>query len=293
MSAAGGVGRSTLSALLAYALHEHTVDGWGRAVAICDTRPRGASPWPGWLDHHAQCGTGWLAGYADDARKFAREVRRSTSAVDAPDGRPIWVLTDSGPLSPAFSGAAPGPAFWAPVLPYVRAAVIDGDGLEGFRLARQHAGGESSTASDWIRLPSVRTAALWVTDMSPAGMARTLAAMTAAESCGLPTEQIVVAVNDPRGHGWAARSRSRRTLLADRVGAIVEIGHDADLRRDGRPSITSGPATRRDITALVNALVTAAGRPEPGPAGVSEPALAPAERTSWHVVPAQPVPAGS
>ena len=138
----------------------------------------------------------------------------------------------------ASRGADPGPWFWAPALRYLRAAVIDGDPLEGFRLARQHAGGEPGTATAWMTLPSARTAGVWVTDSSPAGLARTLEAMTAAESCGLPMQQIVVAVNDAHGHGWAPRSRSRRTLLADRVGAIVEIGHDAELRRGDRPSAT-------------------------------------------------------
>lgn len=42
MSAAGGVGRSTVTALLAAALHQHTSDRRGRAVAVFDTRPRSA-----------------------------------------------------------------------------------------------------------------------------------------------------------------------------------------------------------------------------------------------------------
>ncbi len=301
MSAAGGVGRSTVSALLAAALHRHTTDSWNRAVAVCDTRPRGASPWPGWLDHIAEHGTGWLAGCTADAQKFAAEVRRSTSAINAGDGRPIWVLADTGPMAPAFSGTDPGPWFWAPVLRYLRAAVIDGDAMEGFRLGRQHAGGGPGTATAWMTLPLARTAGLWVTDPSPSGLARTLEAMTAAEACGLPMQQMVVAVNDAHGHGWAARSRSRRTLLTDRVGAIVEIVHDPDLRRDHRPAFTPEHLGRPDIEALVSAVIAAAGRPLPRPAAVPEPAPAltpapaavPAERTSWHVAPAHPVPAGS
>jgi hypothetical protein len=293
MSAAGGVGRSTVSALLAAALHQHTTDSWGRAVAVCDTQPRCASPWPGWLDHTAEQGTGWLSACTPDPQLFAREVRRSTSAIDVGDARPIWVLTDTGPLSPAYAGTDPGPWFWGPVLRYLRATVIDGDPLEGFRLARQHAGGELGTASAWMTLPQARTAGVWVTDPSPAGLSRTLEAMTAAESCGLPMQQLVVVVNDAHGHGWAPRSRSRRTLLADRVGAIVEISHDPDLRRDGRPATTPELLARRDISALVNAVIAAAGRPVPHPAAVPEPAPAPApapERTSWNV--AHPVPAG-
>lgn len=307
MSAAGGVGRSTVTALLAAALHQHTSDSRGRAVAVCDTQPRCASPWPGWLDHAAERGTSWLSECAADAQRFTLEVRRSTSAISTGTGQPIWVLTDTGPLSAGYSGSGPGPWFWAPALPYLRAAVIDGDPLEGFRLARHHAGGEPGTASAWMALPSARTAGLWVTDPSPVGLSRTLEAMTAAESCGLAMEQIVVAVNDAHGHGWAPRSRSRRTLLADRVGAIVEISHDAELRRGDCPSASPERVAQRDVTALLDAVLAAAGRPVPGPTAVPdlapepapalgpgpgsapEPAPAPAERTSWNA--AYPVPA--
>jgi hypothetical protein len=292
MSGSGGVGRSTVSALLAAALHQHTSDSQGRAVAVCDTRPRGASPWPGWLDHTAEHGTGWLATCINDPQKFGREVRRSTSAIDVGGGQPIWVLTDTGPLAPDYSGADPGPWFWAPALRYLRAAVIDADPLEGFRLARQHGGGEPGTATAWMTLPSVRTAGLWVTDPSPASLSRTLTAMTAAEACGLPMQQLVMVVNDCHGHGWAPRSRSRRTLLADRVGAIVELDHDTDLRRDDRPTFTPERLAGRDITVLVEAVMAAAGRPTSRPAVAPEAAPASAERTPWHVAPPHPVPAG-
>jgi hypothetical protein len=75
-------------------------------------------------------------------------------------------------------------------------------------------GDKPGTAAVWLALARVKTACVWVTDPSPAGLSRTLEAMTAAEKCGLPMRQFVVAVNDSRGHGWASRSRSRRTLLA-------------------------------------------------------------------------------
>jgi hypothetical protein len=279
LSAAGGVGRSTVAAQLAVALIEATTDSQSRAVAICDCQPRCASPWPGWLDHTAEHGTGWLQSCPAD--QFSREMRRSTSAVDLTDARqPLWVLADTGPLAPAFAGAEPGPASWQPVLRYLRAAVIDADPLEGFRLARQHAGGELSTVAAWLAVPAVRTAAVWVTDVSPAGLARTLDAMTAAESCGLPMRQVVVAISDCRGHGWPARSRSRRMLLADRVGAIVELDHDPALRRDGWPCGQPSQRRRRDVAALA-AAVLAAGDQVASPADARE--LAWPERSARHV----------
>jgi hypothetical protein len=288
MSAAGGVGRSTVAALLAAALHQHTSDHQGRAVAVCDTQPRSASPWPGWLDHAAERGTSWLSECAADAQRFAVEVRRSTSAIDTEAGRPIWVLTDTGPLSAGYSGSDPGPWFWAPALRYLRAAVIDGDPLEGFRLARHYAGGEPGTASAWMALPSARTAGVWVTDTSPVGLSRTLEAMTAAESCGLAMEQVVVVVNDAHGHGWAPRSRSRRTLLADRVGAIVEISYEPDLRRGDRPAATPERLAQRDVTALLDAVLGAAGRPIAGPVPAPGPAPAPAHGSAPAPAPHHP-----
>jgi hypothetical protein len=214
-------------------------------------------------------------------------MRRSTSAIDLADAeQPLWVLTDTGPLAPAYAGSEPGPAAWQPVLRYLRAAVIDTDPLEGFRLARQHAGGEPSTAAAWLTVPAARLAAVWVTDVSPAGLARTLDAMTAAEACGLPMRQVVVAISDCRGHGWPARSRSRRMLLADRVGAIVELDHDPALRRDDWPC----GQPRRDVAALVSAVLDAAADTAVSPSDARE--LVPAERSSWHVAAtSRPVPA--
>jgi hypothetical protein len=285
VSAAGGVGRSTVAAQLAVALHQLTTDSKNRAVAVCDCLPRCASPWPGWLDHTAARGTGWLAAAAD-AEQFRREIPRSTSAIEMPTGKPLWVLTDTGPLAPSFTGADPGPAAWEPMLRYVRAAVIDADPLEGFRLARQQAGGLPSTAAAWMRRPSATTATVWVTDSSPAGMARTLEAMTVAESCGLPMEQIVVAISDCRGYGWMPRSRSRRMLLADRVGAIVELGHDTALRREDWPCGRPEQLARRDVAALATAVLDAAESPAASPAPIKNLAPkdpAPAERSSVHV----------
>jgi hypothetical protein len=204
----------------------------------------------------------------------------------------MWVLTDTGPLAPGFSGADAGPATWQPVLRYLRAVVIDADPLEGFRLARQRAGGEVSTAAAWMALPSARTAAVWVTDPSPAGLARTLEAMTDAETCGLPMSQVVVAINDCHGHGLAARSRSRRTLLADRVSAIVELNHDAALRRGDRPCPQPGQLTRQDVAALASAVLTAADDQAPSLSAAKEQPSA--ERSSWHVASAaHAVPANS
>lgn len=305
VSAAGGVGRSVLAALLAATLSDTTTDPAGRAVAVCDVSPRAASPWPGWVDHAAPNGTGWLASHAADPERFATELRRSTSALNRGDAQPVWVLTDTGPVNPAFSGAYHAPLLWSPLLRYVRAAVIDADPFEGSRLARQRHGGPPATMAAWMRAPSAQTAVLWVTDPSPAGLARTLEAVTAAEECGLPARQLVVAVNDVRGHGWMPRSRSRRTLLEGRVGSIVEIGHHGALRDGGRAACTARDTAGRDLARLASA-VLAAARPsviaalssapaQPAasaqPAAAASPYPARSERTHSHVPVAYPLPA--
>jgi hypothetical protein len=71
-----------------------------------------------------------------------------------------------------------------------------------------------------------RAVAVWVTDPSPARLARTPEAVTSAEQCGLPMRE-VVAIKDHSGNGWAPRSRRRCTLLADRIGTIVELAADS------------------------------------------------------------------
>jgi hypothetical protein len=285
VSAAGGVGRSVLAALLASALSDCTTDPDGRAVAVCDVSPRAASPWPGWVDHVAPGGTGWLVTQAGEPAQFGREIKRSTSALDRGDTGPIWVLTDTGPVNPAFTGSYDAPLLWAPLLRYVRAAVIDADPFEGSRLVRQRAGGPLSTMAAWADTPFAQTAMVWVTDPSPAGLARTLEAVTAAEQCGLPMRQFVVAVNDVRGHGWLPRSRSRRTLLADRVGAIVELGHYSTLRDGGRPDCTARDTVGRDIAQLAGAVLAAAQS-----SGLDRHPARP-ERTPTHVAAARPLPA--
>jgi hypothetical protein len=293
VSAAGGVGRSVLAALLAAALSDRTTDPSGRAVAVCDVSPRAASPWPDWVDHAAQGGTGWLANHAQEPGRLAREIKRSTSAIDRGDTQPIWVLTDTGPVNPAFSGTYHAPLLWAPLLRYVRAAIIDADPFEGSRLVRQRDGGPVSTMAAWVTASCAQTAVLWVTDPSPAGLARTLAAVTAAEQCGLPMRQFVVAVNDVRGHGWLPRSRSRRTLLADRVGAIVELGHNSALRDGRRPSCTARDTAGRDIARLADAVIAAAQPPALAalPAAASASYQPQLERTHSHVPAAHPLPA--
>ena len=118
--------------------------------------------------------------------------------------------------------------------------------------------------------------------------------MTVAESCGLSMRQVVVAVSDCRGHGWMPRSRSRRMLLADRVGAIVELGHDAALRRDDWPCGQPEQLGRRDIAALVTAVLAAADCPAVSPSPIKTRTnakdlapkpkdAAPAERSAVHV----------
>ena len=267
VSAAGGVGRSTVAAQLAVALHQRTTDSRNRAVAVCDCLPA------------VRVALAWLARPHRRTRHQLARRRRCCTIPTSSSARSRAAPPRSTCRPASRCGCSPTPArwrhrspalilgraAWEQVLRYVRVAVIDADPLEGFRLARQQAEGRLSTAAAWMARPSARTAAVWVTDSSPSGMARTLEAMTVAESCGLSMRQVVVAINDCRGYGWMPRSRSRRMLLADRVGAIVELGHDAALRRDDWPCRRPEQLSRRDVAALVTAVLTAAESPAVSP----------------------------
>jgi hypothetical protein len=254
MSGAGGVGRSTVTAILAAALQHRTADRHGRVVAVCDPGPRSASPWPGWVDRAAARGTGWLTARAADSALSTREVTSAASELEVGDDDPVWVLSDTGGRAPGFCGAHPGPQFWAAALPLLRAAVVDSDALEAFRLERQRAGGELSVAAAWMNAPAVRTAAVWVTAPDPGALARTLEAITLAEDCGLSGRRFILVINDFSGRGWTPRSRSRRTLLADRVGAIVEMGYNPALRKDARPQYSARQLNGSEIADLVTAV---------------------------------------
>jgi hypothetical protein len=81
-------------------------------------------------------------------------------------------------------------------------------------------------------------------------------------------------------------------LLADRVSAIVELSHDAALRRDDWPCARPEQLSRNDVAALVSAVLTAADSQAASPLPAMEQPSA--ERSSWHVAsPAHAVPASS
>jgi len=242
LSGNGGVGRTTVAALLAATLHRHTVAAPGdtRGAAVLDCAARGHTPWPAWVTTAASSGTGMLAGYrgaaagADTDLAQLTDAATSHLAVAAPS--PLWVLTDTGPASGSFLGGDPGPRWWLPVLPSMRVAVVDGDPIEGARLAAQAVGGPLSATGSWFATPFLNTAAVWVTDSGEASLQRTIDALTCIAEVRLPADRIVVVVTDRRGlrrRGGSSLAEGWQELLAGRVGALVDLGHDRALADQG------------------------------------------------------------
>ena len=268
LSGSGGVGRTTVAALLAATLHRHTVAAPGdtRGSAVLDCAARGHTPWPAWVTTPASSGTGTLAGYRGTVSGAEADLAQLTDAatshlaVAAPN--PLWVLTDTGPASASYLGGEPGPRWWLPVLPSVRVGVVDGDSFEGARLAAQAVGGPLSTIGSWFATPFLNTAAVWVTDAGEASLQRTIDALTCIAEVRLPADRIVVAVTDRRGvrrRGGSSLPESWHDLIAGRVGALVDLGHDRALAdQGGCPPLDAATLDRPDLLELARAVVTAA-----------------------------------
>lgn len=268
LSGSGGVGRTTVAALLAATLHRHTVTAPGdtRGSAVLDCAARGNTPWPAWVTTPASSGTGTLAGYRGTVSGAEADLAQLTDAATshlamaAPN--PLWVLTDTGPASASYLGGDPGPRWWLPVLPSLRVAVVDGDGLEGARLAAQAVGGPLSTIGSWFATPFLNTAAVWVTDAGEASLQRTIDALTCIAEVRLPADRIVVAVTDRRGvrrRGGSSLPESWHELIEGRVGALVDLGHDRALAdQGGCPPLDAAALDRPDVVELASAVVSAA-----------------------------------
>lgn len=268
LSGSGGVGRTTVAALLAATLHRHTVGALGdtRGSAVLDCAARGHTPWPAWVTTPASSGTGTLAGYRGSAAgadaDLAELTDAATSHLAVATHSPLWVLTDTGPASGSYLGGDPGPRWWLPVLPSLRVAVVDGDALEGARLAAQTVGGPLSTIGSWFATPFLNTAAVWVTDTGEASLQRTIDALTCIAEVRLPADRIVVAITDRRGvrrRGGSSLPESWHDLIAGRVGALVDLGHDRTLDdQGGRPSLDAAALDRPEVVELARAVVVAA-----------------------------------
>lgn len=271
LSGCGGVGRTTVAALLAATLHRRTVAAPGdtRGTAVLDCAARGNTPWPSWVTTAASSGTGVLAGYRGTAGGAEAGISQLTDAamshltIAAPT--PLWVLTDTGAASASYLGGDPGPRWWLPVLPTLRTAIVDGDQLEGARLAAQAVGGPLSTIGSWFATPFLNTAAVWVTDAGEASLRRTIDALTCMAEVRLPVDRIVVAVTDRRGarrRGGSSIAEGWHELIAPRVGALVDLGHDRALADEGGcPPLDAGALDRPELLQLARAVTTAARLP--------------------------------
>jgi hypothetical protein len=306
LSGCGGVGRTTVAALLAAVLHRRTVAAPDdtRGSAVLDCAARGNTPWPAWVTAAAGSGTGALAGHrgGDGAPTgLAQLTETAVSYLDLAAPAPLWVYTDTGPATASFLGAHPGPRWWLPLLSGLRLAVVDGDALEGARLAAQTVGGPLSVIGSWFATPFLNTAAVWVTDSGEASLRRTIDALTCMAEVRMPMDRVVVAVTDRRAvrrRGGHSLAESWYELIAPRAGALVDLGHDRALAdQGGCPPLDAVALDRAPLVELARAVAQAArlrwipeGEPAvfdpvsaaPGPgAGISEMLLRQAGRAAF------------
>jgi hypothetical protein len=172
------------------------------------------------------------------------------------------------------------------VLPALRAAVVDGDALEGARLAAQAVGGPMSVIGSWFATPFLNTAAVWVTDAGEASLRRTIDALTCMAEVRLPVDRIVIAVTDRRGarkRGGGSIAEGWHELIAPRAGALVDLGHDRALAdQGGCPLLDAATLDRQPLVELARAVATAARLPwiPAGEPAVFDPAVGAAGQAS-------------
>jgi hypothetical protein len=259
--AAGGVGASTATALLAGRLHAMLPAP--RAVAVIDTARAQRSPWPGAMTLRPVYGISELT-----YRPSVDLVGQASGRVDLPGGF-ITVLADTN-RAPA-GGYSPvvlepdlfHPFFSAPM----QAVLLDADAEEGGYLADHAAGGPPSRAHRWHTFGLVCLAVLWVTTATPTNLARTIAAVTAAERSGADPSCWVVVVNLSAPASVPKRVRADLELITDRVAAIQPLEH--------RPALAASTTAlsdalceppRPDTLALAAAVAAAARVPLARPA---------------------------
>jgi hypothetical protein len=257
-SGAGGVGRSTVSALIAALLEARPAARGAGTVVLYDTAVRGHSPWPEWVDIPAQFGTIHVLGAPHPRQRFAEETS-AASIFETVAGRSVLVLTDTGAGTSRTTAMHTAPHWWSPVLRGARAIVVDGDAYEGVRLRRHLARPDQpSVFHRWQTALGLRAALVWVTDASAAGYARTAEAMEAADVAGVDLRRLTVVVNHTRVSRSSELARTRRAAFVHRIGATVDLRLDPVLASDGgRPRFSGKRLARADARKLLAALLRA------------------------------------
>jgi hypothetical protein len=256
LGAAGGVGASTVAALLAAQLHRMLPPP--RALTVVDAAPAASSPWPESLSLVPPYGSSFLA-----PRPQIDLLAKATARAQVAEGS-ILVLTDTnppparGPLSLDLDPELFHPYFAA----QIQALILDAGTGEGPRLSAREQGGGPSLIERWLRFGLAATGFVWVTSPHAASLRASIAAVTRAERIGLSPSRWVIAVPLLHSGAMPRRARADLTLLADRVAAICPIDHRSDLHSDPAALATAlnAPAAP-DIAALAAEVLRAAGVP--------------------------------
>ncbi len=275
VSATGGVGRSTVAALLSVGLAAST-----GVVALADCCPRGGSPWAAWIDPPAGGGTGMLAWHAAALRgdrplpppspypgpspwQLPEPLPRALSHFAAE--RLVHVYTDTtAGIAPVLAVPA-GPKPWVDVLAGYRAVVADLPAGVVTEQLRAETAGASSPARQWLDCPG-DVVVLLVTASTADAVAAAGSAVAAMEHGGVPPYRVVVAVVDHAGDPVAPQLLASLNALTARVGALVQVPYDPVLRNDGgRMLERAGRQTFGAMLAIAGAVLSRTSPPPPGP----------------------------
>lgn len=263
-SATGGVGRSTIVALLAYGMAAYI-----RPTGVIDAGLRGQSPWPGWISRPQPGGTAVVdwhhrAHPAPAAGLPSPEVIHNAGGrFLADDG--VQVFTDTSAWQAPMLEVDDDPRFWAPVLAAYRAVLVDLPPGVLTDLFRSQHRGHSTGIRRWAEAgPGWRAQVVPVLVTSLAGAASNAAhaALGALEQAGIgPGRTVVAAVNTQSGRVPTAAARAVQ-LMERRGAAVVRIPYDPVLRASGVAEFEQASTqTIAGLSALLDAVLLRAGRP--------------------------------
>ncbi|MFC5888740.1 hypothetical protein [Kitasatospora aburaviensis] len=219
LGATSGGGRTTVALLAAVGLARLA------PTVVLDTAPVPSSPWRRW----PLVGGEGLASIPHDQPVRTSQVQ--SAAVAGLDGR-LQVLTDRRPWPEAPLPLPAAPAAWQSLarMGGWQVGVADTDLVLCDDLVAGRAMG-SSRSAQWLLLDGA--APVLCAAASRDGLEAVAVSVAAAESERLPLQRCVLAVTGLAGGSLPRQCKAVLTMLAPRVGAVVQVPHCPDWRAHG------------------------------------------------------------
>ncbi|MFI9332933.1 hypothetical protein ACIGZJ_36035 [Kitasatospora sp. NPDC052868] len=271
LGSVGGSGRSTVAALIAAGLST------AGSCVVLDLAHRLASPWPSVADP----GQGLVA-LPPTQPLTPRQVRAAASSMTT--GGAHWnVLTDHQPWDAAPLPVPDAPGAWHQLAAAGGWQVVIPDTTHpvAHDVVLTRSRGGASLTSAWYGLPY--TVPVLAAATTATGMRALQTTLQVLDSAGLPLGRTVVALVSTGDGRTPAAVRAGATMLEPRVGALVRVGYDPEVRATG----LSGAFSSRSLdsaAALGRAVLACAHKEwgEPLPAALVPaplPAAVPAARS--------------